>query len=110
MRAIVAGLDVERGARVREAVLAVVGLGERDEELGGVVALVGRHGLAGLDAVEDARRVLLLQRRIRAVDLARRRERARGAREIAGELARRRLVAEEADAPCRICSSSSSAA
>src|SRR6185503_1231501 len=97
-RAIVTGLDVDRRARVRETVLAFVRLGERDEQLGGVRALLARHGFARLDAVEHARRVLLLERGIGAVDLARRGERARGTLQIAGELSGRRFVAEETDA------------
>ena len=101
-RAIVARLDVERRAGVREPVLAFVRLRERDEQLGRVRALVRGDGLAGLDAVEDARRVLLLERRVGAVDLARLRERARRPRKIAGELAGRRFVAEEPHAPLRI--------
>ena len=101
-RAVVARIDVEARRGVGEAVLAFVGLGERDEELGGVVALVGGDRLAGLDAVEHARRVFLLERRIGAVDLARAGERPRRPLEVARELPRRRLVAEEAHPTLRI--------
>ena len=79
--------------------LALVRLCEGDQQLGRVVALFGGDGLASLDSIEDAGPVFLLQRRVRAVDLAGCRERACGTRKVTGELPRRGLVAHEADAP-----------
>ena len=93
--AVVSRLDVERAPRVREPVLAVVHLREGHEQLRGMGALLLGDVLAGSDAIEDRRRVLLLEAGIVVVDLPRHRQRARGPLQIARELPRVRFVAEE---------------
>ena len=100
--AVVAGLDVERAAGVREPVLAVVRLGEPDEELRAHRALLGRNVLAGRQPLHDERRELLLQPCVVLVDLPGARQGPRGAREVVRRLARGGLVAEERELALRV--------
>ena len=99
---VVARVGVERATRVREPVLAVVRLGERDEQARGEPPLGLRHRLALGQPVEDRGRELLLHGRIAVVDLLRHRERLRGPGQVPGRPPRRRLVAQEREPPLGI--------
>ena len=94
-RAVVPGHDVERRHASTQTVLAVVRLGERDEEIAGFLSLGWRDRLAGLDAFENRRPELLRERRIVLRERPRLAQHARRAGPVAGELADVGLVAVE---------------
>src|SRR6185437_7848098 len=101
-RAVVAGLRLERGDGVRDAVVGVVRLGELDENLRRLFALGGRDVLAGVDALEDGGADLLPQRDVVGPEGARVPERRRLAGAVAGAAADVRLVAEERELALRV--------
>src|ERR1019366_1496077 len=99
---VVAGIDVESARRIREAVLAVVRLGETDEERHREGALVGGDRLTIRYTLDDDRAVLLLEGDVLGVELTRAGKHLRGP----GEIARRALacdvVAQEGDLSRRV--------
>ena len=95
-RPILTGLDVQRAGRIRKSVLAFIGLGEGDQEARACGSIGLRHVLARGEALDDARRVLLLQSRILRIGLARLADGAGDARQLSGGAQRRELLAKEA--------------
>ena len=94
-RSIVARREVERSARVREAVLAVVRLGERHERRHGCVALRFGRLLPRSHELEHRAGELLRQRRVVRRERVRAAERRHGARAIAHALPHVGLVAQQ---------------